>query len=85
MSHDTAGGQQNWSSDDGGYLHPHWQKYMSAIESTPDAVFYGFGIFITAVCVVGITGNATAIFIFARYVTRICSCNLALGIHSCDV
>lgn len=66
---------------DGLYIHPHWQQYIEIIDSAPDALIYGLGVFITIVCCVGITGNATAIFIFSRYVVYRCG-EYIIGLRS---
>jgi uncharacterized membrane protein YphA (DoxX/SURF4 family) len=58
---------QNYDPRSGLYLHPHWQKYMDLIDAVPGGVLFGIGAFITVVCIVGVLGNLTAIFIFARY------------------
>lgn len=48
------------------YLHPHWLRYIDVIDSAPDAFFYALGVYITVVCIVGVLGNLTVIYIFAR-------------------
>ena len=62
LAHSTALDSERY----GLFIHPHWQKYRDVIDSAPDALIYGLGVYITLVCFVGIAGNAVAMFIFSR-------------------
>jgi hypothetical protein len=66
--HQNDSFDSNYDSISGLYLHPHWQKYMGLIDTAPEGLIYGLGIFITIVCIIGVSGNATAMYIFSRYV-----------------
>lgn len=62
------GSEVTASLDHDTILHTHefWNRFHEQIRSVPDFVYFGFGTYITIICLVGTIGNATVIGIFCR-------------------